>query len=211
MTAEVQLIVGMRGFGKSTLARALCRAQPRVVAFDPMRDFLRHGQFVRCETLHDVRRQLARRWSQGFRLAWPVATNHVEALHGLACLMWEAQRHYEDGAETRPVLIAVDEMNLGYPATTLPANRQGFTRLVLQGRHRGIGLLGITQRPALVSPNFRSNAAATYIFRLEDEDDVLSIRRRLGPAREAMLRGLKQFEYLRYQAGEVAKHKTRKA
>lgn len=200
--APLVQVFGRRGAGKSTRVKELIRDTRRLVVFDPMGEYARARGFTRCDSVRQVRDQLARRWRRGFRLALVPARSFERCLDSLAALIWLAQAPYEDGRAPQ-VTMVVEEMNLGYPNRS---NRpEHFTRLVLQGRHRGVGMVGVSQRPALVHPDYRGNAIETYLFALADHRDIDAVRGLVGRAREAELRALQVHEYLYVCGGQVLK------
>lgn len=191
---------GRRGSGKTTLTMRLIRRMSRVVTFDPMDEYARTGGgFVRCATLAEVRDRMLSAWRRGFRLAYVPAGDHPRMLHGLTDLIWHAQA----GANVPNVTIVVEEMNLGYPARPLPARLMGMQRAVLQGRHRGIEIIGVSQRPALVSMDFRSNCAETYVFPLGAGPDIQAICEVHGREHADAIKKLKAHTYLRFIDGQV--------
>ena len=64
-------------------------------------------------------------------------------------------------------------MDLSVPNHATPKGMGGFKRLVLQGRHRGVEVIGVTQHPALVPTWFRINCAERYLFALGVEDHAV--------------------------------------
>ncbi|MGH1417209.1 MAG: hypothetical protein ACRBB0_27235 [Pelagimonas sp.] len=91
-----------------------------------------------------------------------------------------------------PVYVVADEAP-GY----MDKPRDILSRMVLQGRHAGFGILIIGQRPASVYAEYRTQAKATYWMRLTDHTDMETAKKSLGPAAEE-LRGFKQGEYVKW-------------
>ena len=207
--ARCTAVYGRRGSGKTTLVKGLIKSSDRLVVFDPMGEYARAPGFRRAVSVAGVLVHLKSGWGRGFRIAYDAGGAYINRLHSLSLLLWQAQEPYDRGADRRKLTLVVEEMNLGYPASGLPRGQDAFTRLVLQGRHRGIEVVGVTQRPALVSANFRSNVAETYVFPLEDEIDVAVILKKIGRAREADLRALRDFTYLRLAQGRVEAGRVR--
>lgn len=202
-------VYGRRGSGKTTLVKGLVKSSNRLVVFDPMGEYARLSAFCRAVSVGGVLAYLKNGWRGGFRIAYDVPGQYLARLHALSELLWQAQAPYDAGVDARKLTLVVEEMNLAYPASGLARDQDAFTRLVLQGRHRGIEVVGVTQRPALVSPNFRGNVAETYVFPLEDEIDVAVMLRKIGRAREAELRALRDFHYLWLAQGRVEPGRVR--
>lgn len=203
-------IFGQRGSGKTTRTRALIAQGRRVVVFDPIGEYARSPGFAECRSLREVLKRLKAGWGRGFRIAYVPSGDHPRMLHGLASMLWQAQEPYERGIDRRQVLLVVEEMNLGYPVSKLPAGYTGMSRATLQGRHRGINVIGVSQRPALVSADFRGQVAETYALKLATAQDLDAICRVYGREHEPALRGLKEHEWLRFAGGTVARGKNRR-
>jgi hypothetical protein len=207
--AKCTAVYGRRGSGKSTLVKGLIRHCRRLVVFDPMGEYARLPGFRGAATVREIQAGLARAWDRGFRLALVPERNHEMALHALSDLLWKVQVQYDAGRDDRKITLVVEEMNLGFPNRPTRPGRDAFQRLILQGRHRGIEIIGVTQRPALVSPNFRSNTAESYFFALEDEADINIVMRKIGRARAAEYRALPNHTYLHVAGGQVIKGRNR--
>ena len=208
--ATRELVVGRIGSGKTTRALELTGGRPRVVAWDPLGQYPREHGFSRADSLVQVLGQLSRRWAKSFKIAYVPQGDPVAALHGLSVLLWEAQAHYEDGRDPRKLTLIAEELNLGFPSHALPKGQRGFRKLTLQGRHRGVDIVGVTQRPADIGAAFRGQVSRTYILPLEDEIEIAWALRKIGRERNAELRALKPHHYFEYSEGEVKKGKNRR-
>jgi hypothetical protein len=197
-------VYGRRGSGKTTRVLLLIRDRPRVVVFDPTGEFEReHGVTAFCDG-DALRLYLARHWQRGFRVAFtPRANYEREQLHALATFLLACQRPYLDGADARTITLVVEEMNLGYPAQGLPQHLDGMSRVCNQGRHYGIEVIGVTQRPPLVSATFRGGLAETWIFPLARADDRGEVLNMLGRQWGDQLAALQAHHCLHYHNGAV--------
>lgn len=92
-----------------------------------------------------------------------------------------------------PVFVVADEA-----PSYMDAPRASLSRMVLQGRHAGFGILIIGQRPASVYAEYRTQAKVTYWLSLADHTDLETARKVLGPDRAAQLPNLKQGEYIQW-------------
>ena len=170
--AECIFVTGRRGSGKTTYVQRAVDRAPRVIVFDPLGQYAREFRWPLAGDLASLHRLAAERWRSPapWRLALTVAGDFDTELHKLSVYLWHAMAPFERGRDRKKMLLIVEEMNLSVPVHPLPKGRRGFMRLVLQGRHRGIAIIGVSQRPALVSADFRSSAAETIIFPLGVED-----------------------------------------
>lgn len=203
--ASCTLVIGARGRGKSTKAKELLKSWPRVVAVDPMGEYARLPAYIRCETLKEVASVLKRRWQGAFKIAYVPKPPYEMRLHELAVLLMHVQKPYFDNQDARQIMLVVEEMNLSYPVTKLPPALYGATMLTLQGRHYGINMLGITQRPAEVSATYRGNCDDIYVFGLSQGLDFRAVSETIGREHEAKVRALKPHEFLHWSAGDAVK------
>lgn len=201
--AKATFICGRRGSGKSTRAEILARSHRATIAFDPTDEYRGFG-YTRCASLGELRDAMARSWRKGFRLAYvPPGGREAQALHHLSGLLFAAQRPYYEGRSKRLLCTVVDEMALSYPASRLPDGMAGFQRVVNVGRHYGLEVIGVSQRPAEVSPTFRGNAAETYIYPLHSATDRATVLQMIGREHDAVLRALEPHRFLHFMDGKV--------
>lgn len=199
--ARCIFVAGRRGSGKTTFTRHAVEGAPRVVAFDPIGQYGREFGWPMAASLAELHELLGRCWrSPPWHVALTVAGDYPAELHRLAIYLWHAQQPYERHRDRKKLVLVVEEMNLSVPVHALPSDQRGFMRLVLQGRHRGIEIIGVTQRPALVSADFRSSAAETVLFPLGIEDHG-----HLGARYRAELSSLTPHHYLRVADGSVSR------
>ncbi len=190
-------IYGRRGSGKSTRTKALIAKAPRVVVFDPMGEYAGERGFVRAGSLAAVRDRMRSGWGRGFKIAYVPTGDFQRMGHGLARLVWQAQEPYFQGRDARQILMVYEEMNITYPAHKLPSQYYGIGQATLQGRHRGIGVIGVTQRPALISMDFRGNVSETYVFTLGTRDDLRAVAEVYSDASITGLKALRPHEFIR--------------
>lgn len=206
--ARCLALYGCRGSGKSTRAKQLLREHPRVIAFDPMAEYAEHG-FKEVATIKGVKDALKSQWQRDFKISYVPNGDMMSRLHYLAELIWHVQKPYGDGQDARKVLLVIEEANMGYPNQKMPPQFFGAQKLVLQGRHRGIGIMAITQRPALVSADLRGNVDEVYVFQQSQQLDINAITGVIGKEREAAIRALKPHEYLHWNRGAIVAGKNK--
>lgn len=207
--ARCLTLYGCRGSGKSTKAKQLISEHRRVVAFDPMAEYAEEKGFIKCLTLKEVRDALRKNWHKDFRIAYVPNGNMMDRLHHLSELIWHVQQPYGEGKDSRKVLLIVEEANMGYPNQKMPPQYFGIQRLVLQGRHRGVGIMAITQRPALVSADLRGNVDEVYVFQQSQQLDINAITGVIGKEQESNIRALKPHDFLHWNRGQITKGKNK--
>lgn len=107
------------------------------------------------------------------------------------------------GQDEWQITLVIEEMNPGYPAQALPAHFHGMARVCNQGRHYGVNVIGVTQRPALVSATFRGNISEAYIFPLSWGEDKNAILQMLGREHADGLTRLQDYRCLHWRNGHV--------
>ncbi len=205
--AELTLIMGQRGCGKTTVAKALVKSERRVIAFDTMGEF---AQMRGWKVAHDrkaVAQAMVKAGRGGFKIAYvPPAGQEIDALHFLSEIIW---RYQEAAAEQ--ITLLVDEADLGIPKHNLPANRGGVKQLILRGRHRGVNMIACTQRPALISSSYISNSAHIYGFMVASTGDIDQLVRTFGRQHKAAIEGLQKFQFLYRADGQICTGHTMKS
>lgn len=155
-SAPVRVVLGMRGFGKTTLVRELVAAEPRMLAYDPLDE---HG----CLALEweAFRRYVdANLPSPRFRLALVDDADWSEDFCAIARVLAERQPGY---------LLLLEEADLvAAPGQEPPA----FKWLMRRGRHFGVAVVACTRRPAELSRNVTAFATEMYVFRTQEPRDL---------------------------------------
>lgn len=199
--AEVVCVFGRRGAGKTTLARQMTRTARRLVVWDPLGEWGRERGTRAVGSLAELRDAMRRGWTRGFRLAWaPPGQDLPAELDALARFLWAAQEPFP---ACQGVALVVDEANLGLPVHKLRAGLWGMSRIVLQGRHRGLAVLAIAQRPALVSMDLRGQAHRTLACALPAGPDLAALRPVFGPRAVGELARLPPYSYLETDGTKV--------
>jgi DNA helicase HerA-like ATPase len=203
-------VFGRSGSGKSTLTKTMLRDRDRVVVVDPMEEYARARGFVRADRVAQVLVHLRRSWSRSFRIAFvPAAMREPSELHALSLVLLQAQAPYYEERDDRKLTLVVEELNKAFPVAALPRELYGFGEVCSRGRHYGIEVIGVSQRPAEVNTRFRGNTTASYWFALAEAVDETAAARALGRTHAARLRQFPTGRYLRFAAGEVTEGSTR--
>lgn len=206
--AEFIGIYGRRMSGKSTCAKAMIAARKRVIVFDTLGEYARELGYTRCATVGDVREAMIAGWKSGYRIAFVPSSDLAKQFHHLAHFLWEARARYEGRRESDLLTVVVEEANLAIPNRQMAAGQAAAMRLALQGRHRGIGGILVSQRPALVSADIRSQCAQVYFFGLTDPLDVQAVDRLCGRGWGAKAQALPSHSYLRWSNGSITMGKN---
>ena len=209
--AGITAIWGARGSGKSTKAREIAEQFDCCLALDPIGDWGKEPGWKPVPTLQAMADTITANWQSGFKLAYtPPTGKEAGALHHISELLMQFQAGYHSGQHTRKICLLTDEMAEAYSnAHAMREDLPGYKRAILQGRHYGLELVGISQRPQDVAARFRDNAAVTYAFALHDARARAVIGQTIGKEADDLGR-FERFDYLRIEAGVVAKGRTEK-
>lgn len=209
MSERITLIYGETGSGKSTAAKALLRDRPHVIAIDPMGEYGGKGWSV-CTTRRGVqdavRTRIAHR--RPLKIAYQCGGRYQTEAPWLAQGVWTLQRAWKSGGPK--ITLVMEEANAYYTSHGVqPAEFRIFDELVLRGRHRGIEILAVTQRPSLISTQLRGNAGELWAFHMPmDRDRKACEEKAAGVANR--IRELPDFHCLRIRRRSVEMFKTTK-
>jgi hypothetical protein len=202
--AALTLIVGRRGSGKTHLSRAVIDKFQRVVAFDPLGEYRGKRGWRSCDDRKTMLGHIVKNWNAGFQVSYiPPAGGELEALHFVSDLLWQIQEKYRNGKSSDKICLLIEEANLSIPTTAFPRDRASALRLINQGRHAGIEMVAVTQRPALVNASYRANAFRTYVFPLADDNDVQTAMRMIGRQHSNRLRTMLPYNFLLWENAKL--------
>ncbi len=202
-------VYGGSGSGKSTKAKLLMKEMGLgVIAFDPLDEYAEEG-FTRFDNLKTMAKYLKRMYGKPFKYALvPDAGKEAEQLHALSVFLVAVQANYKAGKCTTQLLLLVEEMNLSYPVEKLSKGLNGFSNICSRGRHFGINVMGISQRPAEINTRFRGNCNGFYVFRMAEHNDLTALAKVMGPEVKETIRNLKTHEYIYWENGEIKRGKN---
>ena len=189
-------IFGASGSGKTTKALELVKDCKRLIVFDVLDDFT--GKFTRITNFTFLKTFLIKNYAKGFRVAFvPPSGSEPFALSELCLFLKLLQRGYKEGKHQVKICLFVDELNVSYPLGYHNRNPQnGFSFVNLQGRHYGINVVGVSQRPSLVCLPFRANLSDVFIFRMADFNDIKAAVQMFGSAYRQQILDLPNYKYL---------------
>jgi len=173
-TARIIGVIGASGSGKSRwLKRTLDKGNPpKLLIWDPLDEYEQGRAISDMRELVDTVGALEP--DDPFKLVYRPGHNmktyadKFEAFCSLAFVV--------------PNLCAVIEelADVTTPGWAPPA----WSRLSRQGRHKGMTIFAASQRPTLMDKTFLGNCTMIHCSRLNDENDVKTMRRYLGVSEE---------------------------
>lgn len=204
-------VFGRTGSGKSTLTKSLIKlGREKLIVFDTVGEYGGRG-WVQCATRSDVIAAMKARWKRGFKISFaPRVGHYIEDLHSLSRIAMSVQQPFKSGGDHRPLTLVIEEADVSMPARAVKAEFSGMQGVTLQGRHFGVHAVVISQRPSLVSMNYRGNVSTSYVFALGNHNDREEIAKVIGRQHLPMLTAMQNHEFIRIQDGSFQKGTTNK-
>lgn len=181
--ADVIAVIGATGSGKGVYIKnyALTKGEPRLMIWDYMQEY---GPFVNLSTA-SLQQLVAGIGAERFRIAFkPSYDDKTRAKQfDLFC---------KAAVAAGRLRMVVEELAFVTSPAHAPAGWKAATSI---GRHKGLRLIGASQRPAQVDKAFWSNCTEIHCGFLNYEDDQKVMARALGVALSD-IQGLKPLEYI---------------
>ena len=205
---KIEAFIGAPGSGKGVSVNELLKRErpKRMLIWDPRNEYAAHAP--QAASLVDMAQKCkAAGKSGGLRMRYvPSATMDLPTAFGVVCKL---------AFEWGDCMFLAEELS---DVTTASHSPAPWRRVITQGRHQGLYIVGVAQRPALIDKNFLG--ACTYIrcFTLRYRNDRQAMAQALDVP-EAMLTELQtmetatgvQINYVerQFRGGEVAKKGTK--
>ena len=210
---RITLVYGETGSGKSTAAKALLRERAHIFAIDPMGEYGGADWSV-CETRRGVLNAVTDRIRKGKRLKISYRCGGAYATEApwLARAIYCFQMANKGTVGVSPhVTLVMEEANAYYPAQAIQSGpAQIFDELVLRGRHYGVNILAVTQRPSLISTTLRGNAGEIWAFHMPMDRDRKAVDEKAEGA-SAKIKTLPDFHCLRVRRRSLETWRTLKS
>jgi len=209
--AERVFVCGRSGSGKSTIVKAMIAELKAVklIVFDVQDEYSKGRRgWDRVTNMKDLIRTMKAKWKKGFKIAYVPTGELMATMDRIAKLVWDLQVGYEKGVDMRQLTLVVEEANTGIPNRTMPADMFGVERLSTRGRHRGINVIAVSQRPALVHTTYRGNCGSQFVFALANDIDRKNILQTVGPQHGVELREMPNFKFWKLKDGQIQRGHT---
>jgi len=165
--ADMWAVFGGSGTGKSYLIKSIISRDKRLMVFDPMEEY--KGQVV--ETIPAlVALVKKRRFRAIFRPSFECIDEQFAAFCKVAWAVGQLR-------------LVAEELNTVTESSRAPAAWRNVTS---RGRHRGLHIIGASQRPAGVDKDFIANATRVVAGRLHYERDWKALAQVFGKDAERL-------------------------
>lgn len=215
--AELILLSGGRGCGKTTQMREKLQDKKRVIALDPMQDLGLKG-FTELKTIGGILRHIKRNWNTGFKISVPTGHNPARCqafFVQLSKALFMVQTPYKEKNPNmvgKEIWLGIDEVHKFIPNPPSDEVASVVQDFIDVGRHYGINMIGATQRIVKVWTEYRGNCMKNLFFRQADHNDIDNILRMIGRDKKDDLLALKTHEFImldRANGLEITKGKNK--
>jgi len=159
-------IFGMRGCGKSHLAREIAELFPRKIIIDPMSEY--KGDFVVSDFNNFakiLKTEIIQKNNQKYTVVFRPSP-HIKSTDSLFDSLMRLV------FELGNCLVLIDEVQLFSNPHFLP---HYLKNILMIGRHRGIAVMAITQRPAQINKAILAQSAHIFCGQLHEKNDILHV------------------------------------
>ena len=168
---KVNLIYGTTGSGKTTLANALLRPDPKVIILDC--DFREIEYAAEAPNLIEFGNYVKENFNRNYRLIYTPEDWEFDDTFDIIKIAGEYSAN--------PVMLVLEEADRFFDS-------RPFRSIINRGRHYNLNLTAISLRPAATITSLRSIATDVYASKFEDINDLkffssyfdISIFSRLG-------------------------------
>lgn len=158
-------VVGQRGCGKSHLAREINNLFPRSLIIDPAYDWIEGEKVNSFDQLTTKLINKKNNNDKKFKLIFqfnPDQGNKDAYFNHILRLCY----HFGN------LQVVIDEVQLFTNPHYLP---EYFKNLLFIGRHKGVSIMAITQRPAQLNKSILSQSSHVFVGQLHEKNDLRSV------------------------------------
>jgi hypothetical protein len=178
--AVKKLVFGKTGSGKTEKVKKLVADRDRVLFYDTLGHDYKDGVVLyRLDDLKEFWRKVHR---QRFRIIFR-SIDHDEDFPRVCRLV----------AACKNMSFVVEEMDLFFSGGKCCRE---LNNLIFRGRHYGIELIAVTQRPYGIGRGFTSQTNEFYIFRSDEPCDLKYFRERCGEQVAGEIQKLDRYYYV---------------
>lgn len=176
--AHIMAVLGSSGSGKSTFVkREISRGHPRLLIWDPLAEYAGQATSKIQDVIEAIRKP---KFAVVFRPSTDPKVRQTQ--FDLICRAAMAAGN---------LTFVVEELRF---VTTPSRAPLGWAQVCLQGRHKGLRVYGISQRPASIDKDFLGNCTRIRTGRLAYDEDRKAVAKAIGNADR--IAALKPLEWL---------------
>lgn len=184
------VITGMRGYGKSTFFKQLSKGIEYFIVWDTL---MEHGDLGVCTNrIEDITQENLKHFK---KIVFQNPDTSLSFFEEFIKAVWENLNN---------CVVVIEEIDLYANNHYMP---DALEKIIKIGRHKGIGLIGITRRIADTSKVLvsQSNYIITFKQWLPQDVDYL---KQFVLVNEDVIRNLGKHEYIAYHSGNIFKGKN---
>lgn len=187
--ALVTTVLGQRGSGKTSWVKQELRKIPRFILWDTLGEYQGFDVFTDIESL--------------FSYVYDHRTGVLQAVFN--CLEENEAQAFDTvchmAGAVENVVLVVEEVDAYATPSIIPFD---LKRCLKTGRHRGVGLICVSRRPAEINRLITSQTQRFICFKMFEPNDVRYMGSIMGE-RSRELIDLPVLHYLDWQHGEISK------
>lgn len=169
--AKIHAVIGASGTGKSSyIKKELLRQYDRLLVWSPLEDTDQYGQFCGGVVVRKVTELVARIKAGDRAIVYYPLGDHkaIKTQFDFFCrVVWECTNAH----------VLVEELSqVTMPSWAPPA----WKKLSTAGRHRGLTIIGVSQRPANIDKDFLGNCSEIRCYRVNYDADAKVMADALG-------------------------------
>jgi len=183
--ADIKLIVGKTGSGKTFKCLNLTRHTERVIYFDTQgKDYTDGVMFYNLD-------ELSRFWLKVYRGKFRLIYRPLDP-------MAEFEEICKLAFTCGNLTIVTEELPSLCGSQFIGAE---FRKVIFRGRMQDIHFIGLMQRPIGIHRDITSQATEIFIFNIDEPGDVKYFTSRIGQNIEERIRALEKYQYLHWIDG----------
>lgn len=182
----IQLVLGRKGYGKTTFTKDRLKSFSRVLVFDTLSEY--GGQTEPYFDLDGFLRAVERRQNGVFRLSLVPLSYGNDPAQAFDVFM-------RAGWIVGNVVLVVDEIDAVSSPTSVPPS---LARAIRYGRHRGLSIIASSRRAAEVPRLLTSQADEIISFNQSEPTDLDYLRRYVSARFSESVQRLPKYRFLRW-------------
>lgn len=188
-------IVGRRGCGKTTLSRRVQSNWAKQVVLDPVGEYSDGLIFNSLDSFSKKMIELKENNAQAFRLIFrfnPENEDHETMMNAVLRVCYAFGN----------LQVVIEEVQY---FTTTGKIAPYLKTCLFMGRHKGLSMVFVTQRPGQLNKNILSQSRHVFAGSLHDQNDIGYLANFLGPEFSKQLPNLKIGDFIYFTPGEEIK------